>query len=334
MATGAGRDATWSVLLEAQLDAAPAADVIAARLARAVDEASWLGPAPEVWAADDVTDLRGVFADRAFSDGGPAVRAARSDTGLLLAAHHGAVDGLGLLALMAVALHRPLPSSVRGVGDRHAPGRARSNLARVAQVLVSPSPLVARDTTSPGEGDAFAVVKANRPAGAARLLAATASALADWNRQHGRPPRALEIAVGASTIAGNASDLQDNSTFLRIRCKMPFDLPTARAAIAAATPQPTQPSRASAAARFTARALGRRMGPTALTSSLGRIPASSGLRELRFLPVTYGRSGLAVGAAQVADNLTIGLRARARDLDTISLQRIGLDIARRLNADD
>src|SRR3954447_5901542 len=95
-------------------------------------------PAPVESVTDaDLPRVRRAFADAPYLEGGPAVRAALSGGDrptLLLAAHHGALAGLGLVALLGTALRAPVSSSVRGVPNTRIEGlRPATVVGRLAE---------------------------------------------------------------------------------------------------------------------------------------------------------------------------------------------------------
>ncbi|MGH3739663.1 MAG: hypothetical protein ACRDT6_29285, partial [Micromonosporaceae bacterium] len=79
----------------------------------------------------------------------------------MLAAHHGAVDGFGLLALLGLALDAPVSSTARGIGTRPAGrGFLLSGLLRLSEALFTPPTRAA--PVGPGTGsvrDALAAVE-------------------------------------------------------------------------------------------------------------------------------------------------------------------------------
>src|SRR5438445_2533995 len=113
---------TWSVLLRARLiDHVPEAAVFE-RLSRHARGFPQLGGAPAVVSTSDMTATAALFATRPYADGESLVRVAvgATEPELVLAAHHGAVDGLGLLGLLGVALDTEVSRNATGLGTRAA----------------------------------------------------------------------------------------------------------------------------------------------------------------------------------------------------------------------
>src|SRR2546426_12726350 len=98
---------TWSVVLEARVAGPLDAAAVSARLAQALEPLPAVGPVPSVRRVDpeELDGARRLLADTPYHDDGPVMRVALADgspSTLLVAAHHGALDGLGLLALLGV----------------------------------------------------------------------------------------------------------------------------------------------------------------------------------------------------------------------------------------
>jgi hypothetical protein len=314
-------DAAWSVVLEARLAAALTARRVEERLAEAAARAPHLGPAAPVEpvADADLPRVRGAFADAPYLDGGPAVRAALAGGDrrtLLLAAHHGALDGLGLVALLGAALGASVTSSVRGVPDTPVEGwRPRAVAGRVAEALFAPPTRVRpgrRDRGAPGDR----LVAVTGPAirgGTAGLVAAAARGARDWNRAQGATSRRPVVAVGVSRRSGAEPTLAHEATWLRLRLAGARD----EAAVAAALQRtPAErvgrgPVLAPPVATLV-RLVAEQLGSTLLVSNLGVLTGPPELRSVAFFPKQYGRSPVAIGAATVAGTTTLSLRVPAR----------------------
>ena len=131
------------------------------------------------------------------------LRVAVCDDGRRLAvgAHHGAVDGLGLVAVAAAALGQPLLTRARGIGDRPArSGFLRSSLGRLGEALVDPPPRFAgQGEVSPVE-DLSELTRPLLDRGTAHLAAAAARVFGDRGHD-GRPL----LVIGASRRIGLAA---------------------------------------------------------------------------------------------------------------------------------
>src|SRR6266540_1297416 len=326
-------EVAWSVVLQALVDPVPSMDDLRRRLGAA----PFRGHLAEAERESELDRLRDAFADLRYRDGRPLVRMARGPSGLVLAAHHSALDGLGLVALLGLALDAPVRSDVRGVPETGDAGRSLPvAVAALARAVVSPRARVAPDGGMRERGDHLlhADVAAS-PGGTSGLVAAVAEAITTWNAAHAGATAPMEIAVGASRRPGDRLTLADESTWMRVRVDA-WSPETVRSALRASAVEFGPPVRgpAALAAWPVARATSRRSGSTALVSNLGRIEGAPGLRSLAFWPVAHGRSGVAIGAATVGERTTITLRARRSDFGPGPGARRLEEIARRLGPSD
>lgn len=338
---------SWSVLLQARLATPAQASAVAERLGRLVTRYPHLGAAPVVLesTAAEWPVAHAAFADEPYLDGEPLVRAAvATDDGLLLvAAHHGATDGLGLLAVLAAALGTDLVSQARGIADRPATAPFLASAARrLAEALFAPPARIAPSagakaarSTGPvmadagvadagaggaGRGDVLVAVELPATsAGSAAVTAATARAAQEWNARHGTPFRRAVAGLGVSRRDGVHASPVPDSAFLRLRLPRPAgddaDDAAVRRLIAGQAPEPAFPRSRSAAPAAVTRILASRLGSTFLASNLGVVRGDPGVRSLAFYPSASGRSGVAVGAATIAATTTITLRARRSAFD-------------------
>jgi hypothetical protein len=272
--------------------------------------------------------VRAAFADEPYAEPGPVLRVALVSghpPSVLVAAHHGALDGLGLLALLGVALGAPFGSSARGLGHRRPPVPfAVSAALRAGEALLAPpariEPVPRPGPAEPGDHLVALDLPIGR-VGTAAAVAAAVRAVRGWNREHGGTGKGrMVVAVGASRRPGIDLRLEDRSAYLRIRvgAAEAGGEDAVRAMLATARPGPPIPGGraagllASPAAAVAGRLSGR-LGSTLLVSSLGSVAGPPGLRSVAFHPVAHGRSGVALGLASVGDTTTVTLRARRRD---------------------
>jgi hypothetical protein len=311
----------WSVLLQARLAEPVDAGAVAERLRRLVLRFPHLGSAPVV-ACHDAAGWPAVcaaFADKPYPDGGALLRAAvgggEHGERLLVAAHYGATDGLGLLAVLAAALDADLVSRARGIADR--PSRLpflASAARRLAEAVFAPPARIA--PAGAGTGDVLAA--AELPAtsiGSAALTAAVDRAAREWNARHGTPYRRAVAGLGVSRRDGVRATPIADSAFLRLRLPPSAGEVTIRRLIARQAPEPDFPPSRSSLPALVTRPLASRLGATFLASNLGLVRAPALVRSLTFHPAASGRSGVAVGAATVGDTTTITLRARRGAFD-------------------
>lgn len=318
---------SWSIVLHAELTVAADPTEVAQRLAAVADEHPHLGPAPTVVPTTqaELPELRDAFAAQPYAPGDALVRVAVGTNAsfVLLAAHHSALDGLGLLVLLGGALDISVASSVTGLGPERA-GRpfVVAAASRVAEALFRPAGRVAPSVTNGPAGEILAAASVpSMRLGTADLVSAVARATAAWNTARGAAPGPIMAAVGASRRGGAAARLADDSAYLRIPVAPPGEPAQVATAMAAAAPEPAVPTSAGLLARAVPAALSARLGSTFLASNLGRVEAGE-VHTLAFYPVTGGRSGVAFGAVTVAGTTTVTVRARRRDFDSAAAEAL------------
>ena len=254
---------------------------------------------------------------------------------VLLAAHHGAVDGLGLLGLLGVACGSRAVSSARGVGA--APPRGSITgwaAARTLRALASPPPRVAPARRRSGETGHWLARSAvpTLSGGTAQLAAAAVRALADWNGERAEPIFPAIVAIGASHRSGAEITFDNQAAWLRVALESGEEENSA-AVLAAAEPQPVAPPWSGTGLASAAIALvAGRMGSTLLVSNLGSVTGIEALDSLAFWPVAYGRSAVAVGAATVAGETTLTIRVPSRAFAAQDAERLVGAVAAQLRA--
>ncbi len=276
---------------------------------------------PEIERSTDLPAVRDRFASAPYERGAPLIRVAVGERALLVAAHHGALDGLGLLALLGILLDVPVSSAARGIGARVG-GKpfALSALQRVAEALFAPPGRIAPDRGPAAAGDVFAAChEPSLRLGAAGFVAAAARATERWNRAHGTRTARVVAALGASRRPGAAPEPVHDSAFFRLRLRRGADV---AAVLAVQPPEPDFPARSSRLARLGTRLLASRLGSTFLVSNLGVVSTGDRVRALAFYPAASGRSGVAFGVATTGGRTTITVRARRKDFDEVAAARL------------
>ncbi len=276
---------------------------------------------PQIERITDLPTVRDRFASAPYERGAPLIRVAAGGPVLLIAAHHGALDGLGLLSLLGILLDVPVSSGARGIGERTG-GKpfALSALQRLAEALFAPPGRITPHGGFAAAGDVFAA--ADEPClrlGAAGFVAAAAHATERWNRAHGARTARVVAALGASRRPGAAPEPVHDSAFFRLRLRRGADV---AAVLAAQPPEPDFPARSSRLARLGTRLLAGRLGSTFLVSNLGVVSAGEKVRTLAFHPAASGRSGVAFGVATTGGRTTVTVRARRKDFDEAAAVRL------------
>lgn len=311
-------DVSWSIVMALDL-AEPITSAAVAKAAESLVSAyPHLGrtPALETFDTGDEAGVLARLADTPYNDQEPLLRVALSEAGttLIVAGHHGALDGLGLLGAAGQLAGLDLTSSARGIAPTDEPGGfATRSLGRLVEVLAAP-PLRLAAPAHPATGDVLMarVITATRP-GSAALVAAAAGAVRRWNAAASTraPGRRLVIAMGLSRRAGTPSPTPDRDTaYVRLVADDVRTTGDAQALLAGTAPEPAFPvTDASGLAPRLIRLLSSRLGSTLLASNLGRVD-HPGLVSLRFWPVPTGPAGVALGLASTPNTTTVMVRAR------------------------
>lgn len=333
-------DATFSAALEAGALESRAEELLAGRPSLGAD-VEW-STFDDARADETLTRL----VDRPLGDGEPVLRVARHRDGtrLVVAIHHGSVDGFGLLAVLGALAGMPVVSASRGIGERRSSvGFVRGSVRRLGEALVFPPTRLAgrprlRSADAGCRGDVTARV--DQPATAAdtsALVAATVQAVVGWNRARGAEVSRVAVAVAASRRDGADARPDRDTAYLRIRLGEPTAqlAPDAfRLVLQHAAPEPTFPERS---VRVWSRGLGvlvrRRLGSTMLVSNLGRLSAD-GLESVAFYPAAAGVRALAVGLASTSTTTTVTVRLPAADFSDGDAATLCAEVARGLRQRD
>jgi hypothetical protein len=311
-------DVTWSVVLALRLSTTLTAEVVSAAAEVLVRDHPHLGAVPpvEVYAPDDESAMLAAYANRPYCNGDPLLRVALSadGRGLLVAAHHGAVDGLGLLGVATALVGTPLMSNARGIARESEPTRfVRGSLRRLVEAAFTPPMRVAGDRT-PKEGETGDWLEARdvdvpRP-GSAALVRTAVDLVRRGNAGHRRRGR-LVVSMGLSRRPGTPVPTPDRDTaYMRMRADAVASTDEARRLVARTAPEPAFPVRdAGGLGPRVARLLSPRLGATVLVSNLGLVD-SAVVERIRFWPVPSGPAGVCLGLASTPATTTLTLRAR------------------------
>ncbi|WP_148614745.1 hypothetical protein [Nocardioides rubriscoriae] len=304
----------WRILLTAGLEHAPDPAGLRAALTSLHAAQGWPGDGLVLVDADLAALRRHLGGLRA-----PVVAVGVAGPRLVVTADHAAVDGLGLLSVLAALTGSPATSSARGVGDRpDAAGPARTVVRRLGEVALAP-PARVRGTGGDVHADHDTYVEttvAGSPR-TAHLIAASVRALAGVGAT-----RRVAVAVGVARDVDHER-IADRSALLRLRGaeRLTPDEITALVRTAPTQAAPAAGGTGGAAVRLGLRVLAPRLGSTLLVSHLGTVTAP-GVTSLAFHPVTAGGSGLSLGASTLGDATTLTLRARARSWGHDDLARL------------
>lgn len=315
---------SWSIVAHAELGdgVRVSPEEVGERFRVAVARFPWLGIAPGVEVLTGET--LGRFADEPYVPGASMVRVAVSEAGVMVAGHHGVVDGLGLVALLGIALDVPVAGGARGVGAREARrGFVLSAVSRLGEAVFVPPTRVAPEPGVESVGrDVFGRVDLSGCSGGTAVWVAAAVAVTRrWNVERGRSAGRVVAAVGASRRDAGGVRPEHDAAFFRLRVPEGAGVGVVRSMVARQAPEPGFPARSSRVARWVASVLSGRLGSTFLVSNLGVIDVP-GVSRVAFYPAAGGRSGVAFGVATVGERTTVTVRARGRDFGVGAVSRM------------
>ena len=311
-------DVSWSVLLVLRLSRPTTVEAVSTAAGNLVDAHPHLGPAPRVegFGPGAEPGVLAALANEPFGDAGPLLRVAVGAGGrtLVLAAHHGAVDGLGMLGVATALLAVPLTSTARGIAREAEPTSfVRGSLRRLGEAAFAPPVRLdgdrAEGSALPGDWLEARDVDVARP-GSAALVRAAADLVRRTNGPDRRGKR-LVVSMGLSRRPGRPVPDPDRDTaYMRLRIGNLSSTADARRLIAATAPEPAFPvGDAGGLGPAVARRLSHRLGATVLVSNLGLVDNPS-IESVRFWPVPTGPAGVCLGLASTPATTTLTFRAR------------------------
>ncbi|MFB9314862.1 hypothetical protein [Nocardioides plantarum] len=324
---------TWGICVELTLSASADAETLRERAAALCAGHPHLGAAPAVTRPAD-SQWTGVRADVAAAPYGPTsalLRLALSSDGtrLLVGAHHGVVDGLGLLAVAGSVAGRELRTRARGIGDRRSPhGFLASSVRRLGEAVVSPPARFegAGERDSALE-DLTAVTRPRVDRGTVDLARAVLALHHDAFSGSRRRP---VLVIGASRRTSDLPVPDRQTAYLRLRARPGGAGRTPLGpAIAGLRPEPDFPeTSARGAAPLVVRLLRNRLGSTAMLSNLGLVQGD-GVESVAMYPASSGPRSVAVGLASTATTTTVSLRTRRHEFDADEHARLLAGVADR-----
>ncbi len=311
---------TWSIMLDATVTEAVEVASAVRRL-----EDGWpsdrLGPSPEVREvslADLPRQVAGM-GDRHYGPNDPLARVAFCPgpvPHVVVAAYHGALDGLGLIALLALVTGQEIGSSIRGVDPAAAirPAGPAHMARRVLEALVRPPARFEPDRKSSEGGDHLLDLDLLAGSvGTAELVSASAAALRRWNRERGARTRRVVAAVAASRRPGREATLSESSAWFRVGLTS-GEPEEVRRRLRGRPPEPRgSPTMSRPAMGAVARLLAPRLGSSVFVSNLGRLEPAGPVVRAALHTAALGRSGVGIGGVTVGSTLTLTMRARRSD---------------------
>ena len=325
-------DTTWGICLELGFSDPLEAAVVRERLAPLVAAYPHLGPAPTLeLVGSDWETRRDELAATPYAVDGPLVRVALSAdcTRLFVAAHHGACDGLGLVAIADRLTGARLVSRARGIGDLAAPRSfLRSSIARLNEAIWRPPPRFARHRDEQATGEQLRVTSVPRlNAGTVDLCVALGRVFGDWSGARARRPL---LVMGASRRDPGDLEPDRQTAYLRLLLDPGWSREEVKAAFGALTPEPDFPetSVGGIGPRITHLLRGR-LGATAQLSNLG-IVEGAGLEYAAMFPALSGPRGVAVGLVSTTRTTTVSLRTRGSEFGPTDTEELLALIAEEL----
>lgn len=305
---------TWSIALGVRLERPLRADEVADRAAAQWPQWPHLGSVPEIIrvAAGEWDQCRARFLDTPYGDDDPLVRVALTSDGcgLLVAVHHGAADGLGMVGLLGLLTGVPITCSARGIDkDAEPPRFWRRAVARVVEAFLRPpARLGPTGRTSDQDGDWTRVLPVTGWAtGTVGLVGAVTRAGLAWR---GRGRHRTVVSLALSTRPGRPQPTPDRATaYGRVVLSSGSDASAAEA-LRSMVPEPAFPATtAGGVGPLVTRMLGSRLGATVLVSNIGRLEGA-GLLGAELWPAPSGPAGVAVGAVTAGEETTVSVRMR------------------------
>ena len=309
----------WRILLTAELASPPDPGQVLDLLTDLFTRHRWPGAA-EVRTDDDIELLRSRLTEAAA----PVILGVAGSR-LVISAHHGYVDGLGLLEVLAEVTGRPAAARVRGVANRPMrDGLVRATGRRLTEAAFRPPAKIASPAAAGGGGDVFAETTVPGSWRTAELVNAAVRGVARHNDASGRRTRHIAVAVGAGRPRSEDEPIADRSALIRLTDLEDRSAEEIAELLRTAPLEPPPAARGRARARALSggiRLFSRRLGSTILISHLGEVTAD-GATGLAFHPVTAGGSGVSLGAVALDGATTVALRARAARWDRAGLERL------------
>lgn len=329
--------AAWGICVELTFAAPLDAEKLQSRLAKLCDEHRYLGKPPAIdrAAASTWSRVRAELAATPFRDDAPLVRVALDDSArrVLVGAHHGVCDGLGLLAIGDALTGAGIESAARGIGGRESPQHfLRSSAARLLEAILRPP---ARFGGTPSGGSTATehletLVLPAQQKGTVELCSAIAYAFADWTRVRPRRSRLPVLVIGASRRGQRRLTPDRQTAYLRLRFEPTWPVDRFRTELGRVEPEPAFPetSAGGIGPRIT-HLLRNRLGSTAIVSNLGII-SGTGLESVAMFPAASGPAAVAIGFASTEHSTTLTIRTRTADYTPDEARDILAAVARHL----
>lgn len=319
----------WAIALDFEFTERLDLSDVDTRMAAMVRAYPHIGVAPRLQSCslDDWTQRRHRLVTAPFSPEEPLVRLLTDEGArrLLVVAHHGVCDGLGLVALAREVSGVDLRTRAGGVGAR---ARDKSFLAgslvRLFEALVRP-PLRFAGTRSDAEGDHLrTLILPRSPVRSGALAWAVGRTHRDWSDRRGIKERLgrLVVLAGASRREPGDFGPDRRTALLRFVLDPHWSARTAQERFASVDPEPDFPeTSAGGIGPLVTRLLRNRLGGTALISNLGIIEGP-GLERVTLVPHVSGPSAVSIAVVSTQRWTVFLIHTRASEFTATETDRL------------
>ena len=319
---------TWGICVELAFSDSLDVERIRQRADQLVVDYPHLGSTPTVSRSVDVQweTTRAGLASTPFTAGAPLVRLAVDEScrRILIAAHHGVCDGLGLVAIADRLTERCITSKARGIGDRAASRHfLASSLRRLSEAaLQPPARFFGTGAQESGGPEVLLTCRLDvQRKGTVELCHALVQVFAAWPSPGRRRRRPLFL-MGASRRRAGVLEPDRQTAYLRFPLHPNWPVSRIREEFARLEPEPDFPeTSAGGLGPFVTRLLRNRLGATALLSNLG-VLEGNGLQSVAMFPAVSGPRAVAVGISTTSSTTTLTLRTRSQDFTRAEAQEL------------
>ena len=323
-------DVTWGIALDVVLTEPAELSGVEQRLGELFARHPHLGPVPPLVTVPEAewAHHRDVSACQPYGPEGLVRISLRADNrAVLVTAHHGVVDGFGMVALVAAVLDRDLGATVRGVGDRRSSrGFLVSSALRFAEALFAPPARFGGGQVEAGQDEpserllstSHVPVKVN----AAVACTAALNTHAAWPRRRNSGGRRFLAVIGASRREPGEYVPDRDTSYLRIALRHGGDLARVGEALRAAEPEPDFPeTTAGGIGPWVMRRMKSRLGYTVNIANAGLF-VGEGLESMALFPALNGPRAVGVGVVSTHEGATITLRVRRSEFSEDESRRL------------
>lgn len=237
-----------------------------------------------------------------------------SRTRLCVVAHHGVVDGLGLLALIEECTATSIRSRARGVAGRPAQRSFLvSGMLRLMEALFRP-PTRFRGRQSDEGGERLLHLD-NPPLrlNSALVCLAVGRVHREWGRTPASRRSRFLVLLGASRRDGSKPRPDRQTAYFRVAVDARWTLQEAEQRLSSLSPEPDFPETSvGGVGPWVTRLFRNRLGGAAVVSNLGLIETEE-VEVIRMYPALNGPQAVGIGVVTTAGATSVTLRTRSAD---------------------